>query len=43
MKIVRKVSLIVLSLCCIILSDSKYENIAFCLDSKGEVDKKWHC
>ena len=37
MKIVRKVNLIVLSLCCIVLSNSKYENIAFCLNSKGEV------
>ena len=40
MKIVRKVSLIALSLCCVILSDSKYENIAFCLNSKGEVLRK---
>ena len=37
MKIVRKVNLIVISLCCIVLSNSKYENIAFCLNSKGEV------
>ena len=40
MKIVRKVSLIVFLLGCVVLSDSKYENIAFCLNSKGEVLRK---
>tara|TARA_B100000886_G_scaffold333380_1_gene287355 strand:+ start:894 stop:1538 length:645 start_codon:yes stop_codon:yes gene_type:complete len=40
MKIIRKVSLVVLTLCCAILSNSKYENIAFCLNSKGEVVRK---
>ena len=40
MKKVRKISLIVLLLCCVVLSDSKYENIAFCLNSTGEVVRK---
>ena len=40
MKILRKVSLIVLLLCCVVSSESKYENIAFCLNSKGEVLRK---
>ena len=40
MKIVRKVNLIVLLLCCVVSSESKYENIAFCLNSKGEVVRK---
>ena len=40
MKKIRKISLIVLSLCCVVLPDSKYENIAFCLNSSGEVMRK---
>ena len=40
MKKIKSVSLFVISLYSIVMCDSKYENIAFCLDSKGIVFRK---